>query len=237
MHENARQSVQGERRMRYRFYIHNRLRSWRLVTAEGALPPAGYVMDDWSHSRTREHDDTTPDVRQQIAEQGFALFKLGGGFADIARELEALESSAAAVQHAKAELMGSKASLLEEHPVHLGLDGRVVREPAFTSEFEWYRAYAARHAADGADGRLVCMFAFERSWDSWEVHPHGSEVVLCTAGELTLVQQIGGEPVHTTLTPGQYAINPPGVWHTADVARSATAVFITAGSGTDNRPR
>ena len=41
----------------------------------------------------------------------------------------------------------------------------------------------------------------------------------------------------TTLGPGQYAINDPGVWHTADVAGVASALFITAGLGTEHRPR
>ena len=52
-----------------------------------------------------------------------------------------------------------------------------------------------------------------------------------------MIQEIDGEPVRTTLQPGEYAINPPGVWHTADVERSATAVFITAGLGTQHKPR
>jgi quercetin dioxygenase-like cupin family protein len=69
------------------------------------------------------------------------------------------------------------------------------------------------------------------------MHPQGSEVVLCTAGEITLVQEIDGRHVRTTLRPGEYAINAPGVWHTADVEHEATAVFITAGIGTQNRPR
>ena len=41
----------------------------------------------------------------------------------------------------------------------------------------------------------------------------------------------------TTLQPGEYAINPPGVWHTADVSESATGFFVTAGVGTQGRPR
>ena len=36
---------------------------------------------------------------------------------------------------------------------------------------------------------------------------------------------------------GEYVINAPGVWHTADVEGSATALFITAGAGTEHRPR
>jgi hypothetical protein len=40
-----------------------------------------------------------------------------------------------------------------------------------------------------------------------------------------------------SLAPGQYAINEPGTWHTADVEGPATALFITAGWGTQHRPR
>ena len=40
-----------------------------------------------------------------------------------------------------------------------------------------------------------------------------------------------------TLQAGEYAINPPGTWHTADVDHEATGLFITAGMGTEHRPR
>jgi len=40
-----------------------------------------------------------------------------------------------------------------------------------------YAAYAERHAADGAEGRLVSMYKFNESWTSWERHPSGDEVV------------------------------------------------------------
>jgi quercetin dioxygenase-like cupin family protein len=125
---------------------------------------------------------------------------------------------------------------LSKHPIHLGLGATATSEPAFTG-MAWYGAYGARHAADGNEGRLVAMFTFDEPWDSWEMHPQGSEVVLCTAGEITLVQEIDGRHVRTTLRPGEYAINAPGVWHTADVEHEATAVFITSGLGTQNRPR
>ena len=69
------------------------------------------------------------------------------------------------------------------------------------------------------------------------MHPLGSEIVLCTGGEMTLIQEIDGEPVATVVTEGEYAINEPGTWHTADVSGEATAVFITAGMGTEHRPR
>lgn len=125
---------------------------------------------------------------------------------------------------------------LSRHPIHLGLGATAVVEPEFTG-IDWYTEYMQRHARDGTEGRLVSMFSFDESWDSWEVHPQGHEVVICTAGEITLVQEIDGREVRTTLRPGEYAINEPGVWHTADVSASATAVFITAGAGTEARPR
>jgi quercetin dioxygenase-like cupin family protein len=125
---------------------------------------------------------------------------------------------------------------LSEKPVHLGLGATVVSEPEFTG-MDWYEAYGARHAGDGAEGRLVSMFTSEASWTTWEMHPQGGELVLCTMGEMTLVQEIDGREARTTIKAGEYAINPPGVWHTADVDRAATALFITAGLGTQHRPR
>jgi quercetin dioxygenase-like cupin family protein len=123
------------------------------------------------------------------------------------------------------------------HPIHLGLGASAVSEPAFTG-MDWYAAYGERHAADGAEGRLVSMYTFDAPWASWEMHPNGHEVVLCTAGAMTLHQEMAdGSTATVTLRPGEYAINPPGAWHTADIAGSATAVFITAGLGTQHRPR
>jgi quercetin dioxygenase-like cupin family protein len=125
---------------------------------------------------------------------------------------------------------------LARFPIHLGRGASAVAEPEFTG-IEWYGAYLQRHASDGDEGRLVSQFSFDAPWDTWEVHPRGHEVVICTAGEITLVQEMDGKEVRTTLRPGEYAINPPGVWHTADVTAPATAVFITAGAGTEGRPR
>lgn len=127
---------------------------------------------------------------------------------------------------------------LTQHPLHLGLGATASVEPTFTGSMDWYSAYEARHAKDGIEGRLVSMHSFAESWATWEMHPHGSEVVLCTGGRLTLHQQHpDGTASSITLGPGQYAVNPPGTWHTADVDGAATAVFITAGMGTQHRPR
>jgi quercetin dioxygenase-like cupin family protein len=126
---------------------------------------------------------------------------------------------------------------LEEIPVHLGLGATAVPQETFTGDGAWYQRYAERNAADGREGRLVSMHTFTEPWDSWEVHPRGEEVVLCTEGEITLFQEIDGQVGKVVLTAGEFAINPPGAWHTADVSGRATAVFITAGMGTENRSR
>ena len=127
---------------------------------------------------------------------------------------------------------------ITRHPLHLGLGASAVVEPLFTGAMDWYASYGERHASDGAEGRLVSMYTFSEPWTMWEMHPLGHEVVLCTAGAITLHQEKpDGSVSSTTLAPGQYAINAPGVWHTADVSAEATALFITAGLGTEHRPR
>ena len=109
---------------------------------------------------------------------------------------------------------------LAEFPAHLGLGATVVREPRFTGA-DWYAAYGTRHASDGVEGRLVSMHTFTESWSSWE----------------TLHQEIDGNVRTVMLHAGEAVINPPGVWHTADVSEPCTALFVTAGAGTENRAR
>lgn len=126
---------------------------------------------------------------------------------------------------------------LLENPIHLGLGATAISQPLFTG-MEWYQGYGERHDADGIDGRLVSMHRFSESWDSWEMHPLGDEVVLCLTGRMTLHQEYAdGSTNKVTIGPNDYAINPPGCWHTADVEVEATALFITSGLGTQHRPR
>lgn len=130
---------------------------------------------------------------------------------------------------------------LATHPIHLGKGATAESQPEFPRDeraMNWYMAYGERYAADGTEGRLVSMYTFTEDWPSWEMHPAGAEVVLCTAGTMTLHQEYpDGRTETVTLGPGEYAINPPGVWHTADIAGEATGVFVTAGVGTEHRPR
>lgn len=127
---------------------------------------------------------------------------------------------------------------IKTHPIHLGLGATAEAEPLFTGSLDWYVNYIERHGSDGTEGRLVSMHSFSESWDIWEMHPQGSEVVVCVAGTVTLHQEESeGSVMTTTLNPSEYAINQAGVWHTADVEEEATVLFITAGIGTQHRPR
>ncbi len=127
---------------------------------------------------------------------------------------------------------------LKQRPVYLDPHGGAEVEPIFTGDMAWYQGFGERHGADGDGGRLVALHQFSKNWDVWEMHPNGHEVVICTEGEMTLIQEIDGEEKRTTLRDGDFAINPPGVWHTADCSGSGcSAVFITSGRGTEHRQR
>lgn len=122
-------------------------------------------------------------------------------------------------------------------PVHLGLGATALVQTPITG-MEWYDAYINRVAGDGAEGRLVAAHRFTENWTSWEMHPAGDEIVLCLDGAMTLHQEMAdGRTATITLGPGDYAVNPPGCWHTADVDGEASALFITAGLGTEHRAR
>ena len=126
---------------------------------------------------------------------------------------------------------------LFDYPIHLGLGARAVAEPKFDG-VEWYDDYEKRHSDDLDEGRIVSLFRFEEPWTSWEMHPAGDEVVCVIQGHMTLHQELpdGSKQTHE-LGPGEYAINPPGAWHTADAEEPVVALFITAGKGTTHRPR
>lgn len=126
---------------------------------------------------------------------------------------------------------------LEKYPIHLGLNAKATVQDEFTGAVDWYERYGAQNAADGAEGRLVSLHSFSSPWGTWEMHPEGEELVVCISGKMTLIQEIDGKHQRVELLPGEAIVNPRGVWHTADVDDKASALFITAGMGTQVRPR
>jgi uncharacterized cupin superfamily protein len=121
--------------------------------------------------------------------------------------------------------------------IHLGLGATATPLPDFQWTPEYLEGYGRRFAADGDEGRMVVMNRQEATWDQWERHPAGEEVVVLLSGRVDLIQEIDGEQQRVRLEPGHAVVNPPGVWHTADVHEPGDALFITPGRGTDHRPR
>lgn len=119
--------------------------------------------------------------------------------------------------------------------IHLGLGARAVPVPDFQWTAEFLEQYEREHAADGNEGRLVCVNDQRETWTSWERHPAGEEVVVLLSGRMDLVQDWpDGERV-LALSPGHAAINPAGVWHRSVVREPGRALFITPGVGTEHR--
>lgn len=126
---------------------------------------------------------------------------------------------------------------LRTTPVHLGQGSRAKPVEGFAWDSETLRAYGAAVAADGAEGRMVMIFDGNGLGDHWEVHPAGDELVVCLSGSVTVTRDTDGEPERVLLGPGEATINPAGVWHTVDMAGPTSILTITAGLGTDHRPR
>ena len=119
--------------------------------------------------------------------------------------------------------------------IHLGPDGTSV-PLAVTSSF-WQELTSGSFSHLGP-GRLVSTYEFAEDWDTWERHPAGEEVVVLISGSLEFVLSVGGAERRVTMSkPGQFLLVPRGTWHTANVPQRAMALFITAGEGTENRPR
>jgi quercetin dioxygenase-like cupin family protein len=122
-------------------------------------------------------------------------------------------------------------------PVHLGLGSRARPVDGFGWDSSVLKAYAAAVAGDGAEGRMVMVFEGSRSWDTWERHPAGDEVVICLSGRMTVIREVDGEHEPITLGPCEAMINGAGVWHTSDLDEPVRFMTITPGQGTEHRPR
>lgn len=82
---------------------------------------------------------------------------------------------------------------------------------------------------------LVQRFTFSEAWPTWEMHPHGDEMVYLLAGDTQFVLwRDGREELVRVNQPGSYVTVPRGVWHTARPLAATTLLFITPGEGTLN---
>lgn len=83
---------------------------------------------------------------------------------------------------------------------------------------------------------LISCHVFDQDWSSWEMHPHGDEVVLLISGKTTLVLALdeGNKEVQLEHI-GDYVIVPKNTWHTAKTQEECKLFFVTPGEGTQNR--
>lgn len=116
--------------------------------------------------------------------------------------------------------------------LHIDAEERV-REVPVTDDF-WF---TIDHREDLLDGRLVMRFTFDGDWPTWEVHPHGDELIVVTEGAMVLRIEHEDREERVELGVGDTAVVPRGRWHTGDVADRCVAIFATPGRGTQNRDR
>lgn len=84
---------------------------------------------------------------------------------------------------------------------------------------------------------LIACHEFSGNWPSWEIHPHGDEIVVLLSGAATFLLEVEGGHRNVEMSQaGQYVIVPKGTWHTAHIRKQAKLLFITPGEGTENRP-
>ena len=117
----------------------------------------------------------------------------------------------------------------------------VISENAATAfeggESFWQRLAQADPELAAADGGwLISNYRLNRSWDKWEMHPKGDEIVSCQQGTCEFVLDTDDGPAILTMTPGKAVVIPKGTWHTVKVANKAELLHITYGSGTTFKP-
>jgi len=83
---------------------------------------------------------------------------------------------------------------------------------------------------------LIASHRFGDNWPTWEVHPHGDEVVCLTSGDAEFVMRQNGVDSTVRLSsPGAFVVVPRNTWHTALIHAPSTMIFITPGQATENR--
>lgn len=122
---------------------------------------------------------------------------------------------------------------LRQTYVHLQADGHAT--PLEVDETFW-QTLGTRTDLD--DGYLVTRGRSSEDWPHWEMHPEGEELVVLLSGSVDLVLDDGTREWTVPLRPGAGTwINPRGVWHRAIVHEPSEMLFVTAGRGTQHRPR
>jgi mannose-6-phosphate isomerase-like protein (cupin superfamily) len=102
---------------------------------------------------------------------------------------------------------------------------------------EFWEAMKTGKGVEAPFGYLVAQYDFSKNWNHWECHPKGDELLIAVEGSMELILEIEGkERLVSLVTPNSFLI-PTGTWHTANVSKSCRIIGISAGDGTQSRPR
>ena len=67
----------------YKFFVHVRHPSYRLVISADAPFPAGASEREWRFTRAREASDVNAEVRDAVNQTGYSLFQIGLSLSEI----------------------------------------------------------------------------------------------------------------------------------------------------------
>jgi len=61
----------------YHFYVHRTLKAWRMAFCSRERVAPLTQVAHWRFSRSRTGENTAPSVRNEVAQRGYCLFKIG----------------------------------------------------------------------------------------------------------------------------------------------------------------
>ncbi len=119
-------------------------------------------------------------------------------------------------------------SSLMENYLSLGGEGKI-KSVAGGNEF-W--SLPSDKLDEFGEKWLITEFQFDEDWKTWEMHPHGEEIVYLLSGSLDLILE-KDENLQTIELRGKgLVIIPRFTWHTAKVFAPSSVLIITHGKDT-----
>jgi len=116
--------------------------------------------------------------------------------------------------------------------IGLAPDGRTRQVPG--GDAFW--SLPGSELADHGERWLLLEFECASDWPTWEMHPHGDEVIYLLSGDVTLQLDDGSAVTSVPIAGRGAVVVPRGVWHTAKVHAPSRMLFATLGKATQHRP-
>jgi mannose-6-phosphate isomerase-like protein (cupin superfamily) len=117
---------------------------------------------------------------------------------------------------------------LRQRHAHFNEDGSVTLIDAATL---WSLPQDAMNAQFGR--LLVSSFEFSENWPTWEMHPHGDELIYLLSGRATLILRLPQGDTEIPLTVNCGHMVPKGIWHTAHTNVPCQMLIVTRGQDTE----